>query len=127
MPIAIKCEDNYKIRAAAIHYFYILKQITSRKLHVGSLKGFEQQLIHYRADFRRSPLSEFFKCKRPYRIWTYCCLPVIFIHWQRVISCSADEAERGTIGTPEGRKINHTQSPENSETMKIKQSLNHKW
>ena len=31
MPIAIKCEDNYNIRAAAIHYFYSLQQITSRK------------------------------------------------------------------------------------------------
>jgi hypothetical protein len=34
MPIAIKCEDNYNIRAAAIHYFHSLQQITSRKLYM---------------------------------------------------------------------------------------------
>jgi hypothetical protein len=34
MPIAIKCEDNnYNTLAAAIHNFYSLQQITSRKLH----------------------------------------------------------------------------------------------
>jgi hypothetical protein len=55
VPIVTECEDNYKIRAAAIHYFYIVQQITSRKLHIGSLKSFDQQLIHYMADFRQSP------------------------------------------------------------------------
>jgi len=91
MPIAIKCEDNYKIRAAAIHCFYSLQQITSRKLHMvlwrvlttaDSLQG-RFSTVSAVWNFNVQDLTE--------SGHTAVFQLFFFVRWQRVFNCSADE------------------------------------